>query len=181
MGASFQGVRWVSPADLAVSQLYLNRAKLESLEKRCGADGAGRWPPLPVHDFGDGRLTLTDGHHRAFIAFRRKSRVPIVYDTDAIVTGGQGRLLYESALLWCRRSRLRSVADLESRIVSDAEYRVLWDGRCERARNLLAKTTARERAEVQRRHPDLYLYGVSGDLTVWFFDGPGGDAVQVRL
>ena len=55
--------------------------------------------PLPVHDFGDSRLTLTDGHSRAFTAYQHKAKVPIVYDTDDIVTCDEGQMLYKNDIV----------------------------------------------------------------------------------
>ena len=33
MGILFQGVQWVAPTDLGISQLYLNQSKLRNVEK----------------------------------------------------------------------------------------------------------------------------------------------------
>lgn len=32
MGILFQGVQWVAPTDLGISQLYLNKSKLENIK-----------------------------------------------------------------------------------------------------------------------------------------------------
>ena len=92
MAASFRGVQWIVPTDLGISQLYLNGSKLKNIQKWFDPNNMNLCAPLPVHDFGDGRLTLTDGHSRAFLAYRHKTRVPIIYDEDDIVTGDEGQL-----------------------------------------------------------------------------------------
>ena len=33
MSPLFQGVQWIAPTDLGISQLYLNKSKLEAIEK----------------------------------------------------------------------------------------------------------------------------------------------------
>lgn len=86
MGILFQGVQWVAPTDLGISQLYLNQSKLRNVEKWFDPNNMNLCQPLPVHDFGDGGLTLTDGLSRAFIAYQHKTKVPIVYDTDDMAT-----------------------------------------------------------------------------------------------
>ena len=96
----FQGVQWVVPTDLEISQLYLNKSKLENIKKWFDPNSMDLCQPLPVHDFGDNRLTLTDGHSRAFIAYQYKAKVPIVYDTDDIVTCDEGQLLYKNDIVW---------------------------------------------------------------------------------
>ena len=152
----------------ADSQLYLNKSKLENIEKWFDPNNMNLCQPLPVHDFGDGRLTLTDGHSRAFIAYQYKAKVPIVYDTDDIVTCDEGQLLYKNDIVWCRRFNLQTVADLENRVVDDSEYQSLCIDRCERAYNLLTQTNAYERADIQRQYSDLFLYGANEDLTIYF-------------
>ncbi len=103
MDTFFRGVQWVAPTDLGVSQLYLNKSKLRDVEKWFDPNNMNLCQPLPVHDFGDGRLTLTDGHSRAFTAYQHKAKVPIVYDTDDIVTWEEGQMLYKNDIVWCQR------------------------------------------------------------------------------
>ena len=118
MENTIKGIRWIEPADLGVSQLYLSEAKLKNIEKWFDPKHMDRFEPLPVHDFGDGRLTLTDGHTRAFTAYRQGVKAPVFYDTDELVTGEIGQQLYRNDIIWCRRFHIGSVADLEGRILS---------------------------------------------------------------
>lgn len=53
MGTLFQGVQWVAPTDLGISQLYLNKSKLENIKKWFDPNRMDLCQPLPVHDFGD--------------------------------------------------------------------------------------------------------------------------------
>lgn len=181
MGTLFQGVQWIEPTDLGISQLYLNKSKLGDIEKWFDPNNMSLCQPLPVHDFGDGRLTLTDGHSRAFIAYQHKAKVPIVYDMDGIVICEEGQLLYKNDIVWCRRFNLRTVADLENRIVTSSEYQSLWIDRCEQAYNLLTRTSDYERADIQRQCPDLFLYGANEDLTIYFFEDLKGKIVESHL
>ena len=177
----FRGVQWFAPTDLGISQLYLNRSKLDNIEKWFDSNSMDLCQSLPVHDFGDGRLTLTDGHNRAFTAYQHKAKVPIVYDTDDIVVCEMGQKLYKNDIVWCRRFNLRTVADLENRIVDDSEYQALWIDRCEQAHNLLTQTNDYERADIQRQYPDLFLYGANEDLTTYFFENRKGKIVEFHL
>ena len=170
MDLSFSGIRWVYPIELGVSQLYLNQSKLENIKKWFTPDYTDLCAPLPVYDFGTGRLTLTDGHSRAFVAYQYKIKIPIVYDTDEIVICEEGQLLYQNDIDWCQRFKIRTVADLESRIVDSSKYHYLWIERCNRAYNLLTKTNENERIQIGRQHPDLFLYGANDDLTIYYFE-----------
>lgn len=181
MGILFQGIQWVAPTDLGISQLYLNKSKLGDIEKWFDPKHMDLCQPLPVYDFGDGRLTLTDGHSRAFIAYQHKVKVPIVYDTDDVVAGEMGQKLYRNDIVWCQRFSLRTVADLENRIVGAAEYQSLWIERCDRAYNLLSKISKYERAKVERQHADLFLYGANEDLTIYYFENEKGQLFEFVL
>ena len=171
----FSGVRYVSIADLGVSQIYLNKDKLARVQQWFNPNNLDTFKPLPIHDFGNGRLTLTDGHSRAFIAYQMGlSEIPVVYDTDDIIISNTGQMLYKNDITWCERLHLKRIPDLANRIVSNDEYEKLWIRRCDRAYNLLTKTDEAQRAIWQQQHHSLYLYGASDDLkTLFFEDGCG--------
>ena len=181
MDIAFSGIQWVAPTDLGLSQLYLNRSKIEDIRQWFDPDNKNLYAPLPVCDFGDGRLTLTDGHSRAFIAYQYNIKIPIVYDTDTIVTGEEGQMLYKNDIVWCQRFHIRTVADLETRIVDPSEYQHLWIDRCDRAYHLLTQTKEYERLQIQRQHPDLFLYGANKNLTVAYFENEQGELFEFRL
>ena len=64
----FSNIRYVSITELGLSQIYLNKQKLLTIEKWFDPNDLSNFKPLPVHDFGNKKLTLTDGHSRAFVA-----------------------------------------------------------------------------------------------------------------
>ena len=177
----FAGVKLFPVIDLGVSQIYLNEAKLVNIRKWLNPTDLSGFVPLTVHDFGNGKLTLTDGHSRAFLAYVLGiQQVPVVYDTDEMVTSYTGRLLYENDIAWCERFRIYSVRDLKDRIVSDAEYKDLWIGRCDKAYNLLTQTTAVQRQKLQLLCPALHLYGANEDMTLLFFENDEGRITTLR-
>lgn len=157
MDTFFRGVQWVAPTDLGVSQLYLNKSKLRDVEKWFDPNNMNLCQPLPVHDFGDGRLTLTDGHSRAFTAYQHKAKVPIVYDTDDIVTWEEGQTFYKNDIVWCQRFHIQTVADLKNRIVDDSEYHSFWIERCDCSYNLLTQTNEHERLQIEQHRICFYM------------------------
>lgn len=177
----FQGVQCIFSTDLGVSQLYLNQSKLEDVKKWFDPNHMDLCTPLPVCDFGNGRLTLTDGHSRAFIAYQYKVKIPVIYDTDEIVTSNEGQQLYKNDIVWCQRFNIQTVADLETRIVDSSEYQSLWIDRCDRAYNLLTQTNEYERLEIQRQYSDLFLYGANNDLTIYYFENDQGQLFEFAL
>lgn len=172
----FNNITWVDVRELGISQLYLSQRKLNDIQKWFDPTNLINFQPLPVHDFGNGRLTLTDGHSRAFTAYKAgMKKIPIIYDWDEIVTAPTGQMLYKNDIVWCERFGLRSVCDLKNRIVSNEMYQKVWNDRCDAGFNLLTKTTERQRIEWETQHKDLFLYGASNDLTMLYFEDIHGN------
>lgn len=172
---AFSGVQWADIESLGLSQIYLNADKLARIREWFDPNDLSGFEPLPVHDFGNARLTLTDGHSRAYTAYRAGlQKIPVVYDLDPIVTSDTGLMLYRDDIVWCERFGIRTVRDLENRILSGADYQTLWLDRCSRAYVLLTQTTPAQRSAMQEAHPGLYLYGASADLKVLYFEDAHG-------
>ena len=175
MNMAFEGVKLIPVLELGVSQIYLNEKKISEVCKWFNPSEIANYLPLPVHDFGDGRFTLTDGHSRAYLAYKvGVTHIPVVYDNDDMVTSELGLLQYKKNIEWCQRRRIRTVQDLEDRIVTDGQYGELWIKRCDKSYNLLTKTTERERKVLQEKYPKWFLYGANEDLTVLFFEDLNG-------
>jgi len=176
----FPGIKHIPILELAPSQLYLNGEKLHRIQKWLDPEDLSSFAPLWVHDFGDGRLTLIDGHSRAFAAYLAGIRqVPVEYYTGPFVTSEIGRLQYEWNLLSCRRAGLHSVRDLANRILSAERYEELWIDRCDKVYDLLTRTTAAEREHLQALWPELFLYGSSEDLKTLYFETENGESVSL--
>ena len=172
----FTGTIWLPFPQLGISQLYLDEAKLEAVKGWFRPSRIGELAPLPVHDFGSGRYTLTDGHTRAFAAVQAGlTHIPVRYDADELVAGETGRRLYAADIAWCDRFRLKHVGDLSGRILPHSQYQKRWIGRCDRSDQLLSQTSEDERSMMQRKAPGLYLYGANADLTVLYFENAAGD------
>ncbi len=176
----FRGIQYYPVLDLGLSQIYLNEDKLTNIRKWLNPADLSNFEPLPVHDFGNGKLTLTDGHSRAFLAYTMGMKeLPIIYDVDDIVISETGKMLYRNDITWCERFKIHSISDLKDRIVPDSVYRNLWISRCDKAYNLLTQTTELQRSKWQARHLDLYLYGASEDLTLLFFETESGMSFSI--
>lgn len=133
MEPGFHGVRWIEPAKLYVSQLYVSRTKLQAVQMWLTPSTARFCHPLPVHDFGDGNLTLTDGHTRALVLLLLGQLCPVCYDMDRAVTSPEGKAAYHMATAWCREAGICTVEDLRDRILEEIQYERLWVERCKQA------------------------------------------------
>ena len=178
----FNGIQYFPVTALGVSQLFLNEDKLTNIRSWFNPSDLSNFDPLPVHNFGNGRLTLTDGHSRAFLAYTMGIHmIPVVYDLDDMVTSVTGRMLYKNDIVWCERFKIQSVSDFKNRIVSNPLYHDLWIGRCDKAYNLLMQTTELQREKWQSMYSDLYLYGASEDLSMLFFEDMQGVSFTIPI
>ena len=174
MAEIFDGVIYLPPEELGISQLYISAEKLKRVSEWFSPSALER-EPLPVHDFGNGRYTLTDGHTRAFHAWRSGMKaVPVIYDTDDIITCEEGQLLYRMDIGWCDWHGLKCVSDLEARVVDAVKYRKLWNDRCDAGYELMTRTTAEQRESIALLHPDKLLFGADSELKTFFFEDKNG-------
>lgn len=172
----FIGVKNYPLLELGLSQIYLNEEKIKAIEKWFNPDDMSIFEPLPVRNFGNGRYTLTDGHSRAYVAYKNGlKQIPIIYDNDDMVAGKMGQKLYRVDIKWCDRFHIDNISCLESRILTNEEYQRLWIGRCDRSYDLLTQTTEEDRELMQKKVPELFLYGASVELSEIYFENLSGE------
>lgn len=160
-------------ADLGISQLYINREKLNGVAKWFDVSRVNEYEPLPVYDFGNGRYTLTNGHTRAYTMLKNGIHdVRVQLDLDEMITCDLGQQLYKIDIEWCNKHGMHSVSDFESRIISNELYSVLWLERCKRLYNLLSSDFSTD--NLSKNFPDLLLYGANTDLSEFYFDDCNG-------
>lgn len=172
----FCGIKLMNIDLLRLSQIYISSEKIASVTKWFKPQCMENFQPLPVHDFGNNMYTLTDGHTRAYVAYKNGvSVLPVVYDHDDIVTDQVGQMLYKADIDWCERFKLSHIKHLGNRILNKSAYQKLWIERCNRSYNLLTKTSYKERIQLQNLAPDLFLYGASENMSVLFFENEQGE------
>ncbi len=171
----FQGIKSINIDMLGLSQIYLCSDKIASVTEWFNPQYMDNFQPLPVHDFGNNTYTLTDGHTRAYVAYKNGvSFLPVFYDNDDIVTNQVGQMLYNADIDWCKRFKLSHIKQLEHRIINKNAYQKLWIERCDRSYNLITETSHNERIQLQNLAPNLFLYGASEDMSTLFFENEAG-------
>lgn len=172
----FSGIRLINIDLLGLSQIYLSSDKIASVTEWFDPQNMDLFQPLPVYDFGNNKYTLTDGHTRAYVAYKNGiSFLPVFYDADDIITNPTGQRLYNEAIAWCGRFKLYHIMQLEHRIINKNAYQKLWADRCERSYNLLDSTSRSQRMQLQALVPDLFLYGASEDKSTLYFENEAGE------
>lgn len=116
-------------ADLEIlrpSQLYISAPRLKQTLVWLESQEMMEIDPLPVKLL-NRRLILTDGHHRALaMHLLGLSQAAIVLDEDDLDCEA-----YQVCVDWCVAERIISVKDLEKRIVSEEDSKLLWNARCD--------------------------------------------------
>lgn len=171
----FLGIKNMPLLELGLSQIYLNDNKIKAIKEWFSPNDMSSFQPLKVYAFGNGRYTIVDGHSRAYVAYMHGiTQVPIVYETNEMVAGEVGQILYHADLEWCMRFGIENISHLKNRIISQQEYQRLWIDRCDRSYDLLLQTTEDERKRMKEKAPELYLYGAEEDLSKLFFEDIDG-------
>ena len=110
---------------LQPSQLYICADKVAEVELTMSRRDTMTIDPVPVKRLGL-RTVLTDGHTRALVAFRQGRRsVPAYWESDKLDWEA-----YEICVQWCLQEGIRSIADLQERVVTAERYEQLWYTRC---------------------------------------------------
>lgn len=112
---------------LTPSQLYISQEKLARVQSWFQQAGdIVKMEPIPVRNLA-GRLVMAGGHTRAAAAYLRGFRsLPCVWDRD-----DRDWAAYAADINMCAEEGITSVEKLASRIVSGADYKRLWNGRCD--------------------------------------------------
>lgn len=98
----------------------------------------GELSPVPVVVLG-GSIAATDGHTRAFAAYRAGLRaIPVVWDADELEWDA-----CRVCVDWRRAEGIRTIIHLAGRVVSPTMYAELWLDRCRKMYEGLAERFTR--------------------------------------
>ncbi len=123
----YKDIRELFLSDLQPSQFYISQKKLREVERWFTPDDLSSFEAIPVKML-DGIPVMTDGHTRAVAALRAGlEKVPLVREADELSWE-----MYRRCVRACREEGVLSPADLLGRIIPREEYRVKWDGWCDK-------------------------------------------------
>lgn len=110
---------------LQPSQFYLSQAKLTAVQSWFNPHDLSNFQPLPVKLLGDTYI-LTDGHTRAYAAYMAGlSRVPLCMEPEELDWNA-----YAACAEAATQRGVTCVADLQGRVLSEADYQEKWLGWC---------------------------------------------------
>lgn len=114
--------------DLRPNNWYINRAKLDSVRAAWQRGDRNTLPPATVANI-DGKLSLIDGHSRAYVAFERgETQIEAMVSNVEEIEGSTAlyRHIHESG----PGLGIETIADLRDRILEPEEHKRLWIGYC---------------------------------------------------
>ena len=137
-------------SDIHPSQFYISLEKLRQVEKWFRPDDLSHFEPVPVKRL-NGRIIFTDGHTRAFAAYRKGlAKIPLVWDEDELDWEA-----YQLCTDACSSRGIHTISDLQDRVVDADVYQHLWNDWCDTLHEILA---------LRRSRPSLYSdYNGNGD------------------
>ncbi|MBN1552131.1 GNAT family N-acetyltransferase [bacterium] len=116
------------------TQLVVSLKKHRELSRRFETNGVLIGEPLPVKRIGND-IFFTDGHTRALLLWQNGIRsIEVVHDTDDL-----DWIMYLRCMQWCRDAGIRTIADLENRMVDEPAFTEQWIHRCETYRKQLKR------------------------------------------
>ena len=127
---------------LQPSQLFISIEKLANVQTSIDFSTAEGIPPIPIKHL-EGRWVMTDGHTRAYAAYRAGlERILTVVEQDL--------LDWEAYLIcvgWCRSAGITEIGDLDGRVLSAGEYALHWLDRCDQMHHDLDRLRGRSDRE----------------------------------
>jgi hypothetical protein len=109
------------------TQLFISSEKLSEVMKTFNPKNPESMEPIPVKKLGN-EIIFVDGHTRAVAAFLHGfSQVPVYWENEELDWDA-----YKICVKWCKKEKIRTIADLKTRIVSQKDYEILWYKRCEK-------------------------------------------------
>lgn len=107
------------------SQLFINSDKLHNILEWFNPSDWSAVEGIPVKQLND-RIIFTDGHTRAYAAHLKGiSYIKVYWDEDDLDWEA-----YQIFVNWCVAEGIKTISDLEGRVITTDQYKALWLDRC---------------------------------------------------
>lgn len=124
------------------SQLFISKRKLRKVKKKMTQNN-GTIDPIPIKKIGE-ELVYTDGHTRAFAAFKMGiNKIPVEWEDENLDWE-----MYEVCVKWCKDNGIFTIKDLENRIVTHKKYKIVWYERCK----IMQKEIEKNRLQINSKY-----------------------------
>jgi hypothetical protein len=121
------------------TQLFINSEKLSEVLKTVNPKNPKSIEPIPIKKL-DNEIIFVDGHTRAFAVFLLGfTKVPAYWENEELDWDA-----YKICVKWCKKAKIRTIADLKNRVIPQKDYEILWYRRCEEMQCRLQKKKERK-------------------------------------
>lgn len=111
--------------DIQPSQLYVNLIKLENVLSWFKPEDINSYDAIPIKKLNN-KIIFTDGHTRAYaVHLKGINEIKVYWDQDDLDWNA-----YQICVDWCINQNINSIVDLEKRVISDEDYKILWLEKC---------------------------------------------------
>ncbi len=115
------------------SQLYISNQKLAKVKEKFDPKDISTLDTIPIKKLRN-TIFYTDGHTRAFAAYQAGyEKIPVIWENEELDWE-----MYEICIKWCRGAGIYTIADLNTRVVKQKDYKSLWYKRCDDLNKKLA-------------------------------------------
>ena len=130
-------------SEIQPTQLYISSEKLSKTMKTFNPNKPESIEPIPIKKLGK-QTIFVDGHTRAFAAFLHNlTEVPVYWEDEELDWNE-----YKICVGWCKKERIRTIADLKDRVIPQEDYEKLWYRRCEKMQQDLARRKQTRKATI---------------------------------
>ena len=77
-------------------------------------------------------------------------------------------------LEWCEKAGVKTLTDLQSRVLQAPNYEFFWLERCRRGYNLITTRNKGALDKARELAPDMTLYGTERNLQTFYFEDDKG-------
>lgn len=126
------------------TQLFISSDKLSEVLRTVDPKNPKSIEPLPIKKLGN-EIIFVDGHTRAFAAFLLGfTEVPVYWEDEELDWDA-----YKICVKWCKKAKIRTIADLKDRVLPQKDYEVLWYKRCEEMQRKLQSKMGQKLVKVK--------------------------------
>lgn len=111
--------------EIQPTQLYINSAKLSQVKAFFDPTDHSSYKAVPLKKL-EGDIVFTDGHTRAFLAhLQGLTEIKAYWEQEDL-----NWQMYKVCVKWCKEEGIKTIADLEGKVIPAAQFKQIWIERC---------------------------------------------------
>lgn len=112
--------------EIQPSQFYISEKKVEDINKWFNPNDLSNFDAIPIKEL-NGKLIFTDGHTRAYVAYKAGIKnIPLYWEDEEL-----GWDIYQVCVDECNKRDVYSIKDLDNKVLNQNDYKKLWNEWCD--------------------------------------------------